>query len=43
MVLQRGLNSNRIEELQVILQDWAEIFKSPPPLDGRSFTWKPLF
>jgi hypothetical protein len=27
MVLQRGVTSNRIEELQVTLQDWAKIFK----------------
>jgi hypothetical protein len=40
MVLPLGLNSNRVEELQVIIKDWLEIYKSPPKLDGKSFRWK---
>ncbi len=39
MVLPRGLNSNRVEQLQVVIRDWVEIYKSPPQLDGKSFHW----
>jgi hypothetical protein len=42
MVLPRGLNSNRVEQLQVVIKDWAEIYKSPPQLDGKTFQWKSL-
>jgi len=39
MVLLRGLNSNRAQQLQVVIKDWVEIYKSPPKLDGKSFSW----
>jgi len=42
VVLPRGLNSNRVEQLQVVIKDWAEIYKSPPQLDGKTFQWEPL-
>jgi hypothetical protein len=42
MVLRRGLNLNRLEQLQVVIKDWAEIYKSPPALDGKTFQWQPL-
>lgn len=38
----RGLNSNRVEQLQVVIKDWVEIYKSPPQLDGKTFQWSPL-
>lgn len=40
MVLPRGLNLNRIEQLQLVIKDWAEIYKSPPELDGKGLRWK---
>lgn len=42
MVLPRGLNSNRVEELLAVIKDWVEIYKSPPKLDGKTFDWEPL-
>lgn len=42
VVLPRGLNSNRVEQLQVVIKDWVEIYKSPPQLDGKTFQWSPL-
>jgi hypothetical protein len=42
MVLPRGLNSNQVEQLQMVIKDWAEIYKSPPKLDGRTFQWYAL-
>ena len=42
LVLPRGLNSNRVEQLQVVIKDWVEIYKSPPQLDGKTFQWEPL-
>jgi|GEM_PF-3256708 len=40
MVHQRGLNSNRAQQLQVFIKDWVDIYQSPPPLDGISFRWQ---
>jgi hypothetical protein len=42
MVLPRGLNSNRVEQLQLVIKDWVEIYKSPPQLDGKTFQFHPL-
>jgi len=42
MVLRRGINSNRILELQQTLELWGNLFKSPPNLDGKTFQWEPL-
>lgn len=42
VVLPRGLNSNRVEQLQVVIKDWVEIYKSPPQLNGKFFQWQPL-
>jgi hypothetical protein len=42
VVLPRGLNSNRVEQLQVVIKDWVEIYKSPPQLDGKTFQFHSL-
>ncbi len=42
MVHQRGGNSNRIEQLQGVIKNWVEIYKSPPQLDSKTFRWKPI-
>ncbi len=41
LVLPLGLNSNRVEQLQMVIRDWVEIYKSPPQLDGKTFEWMP--
>ena len=35
-------NSNRAEQLQPVIKDWAEIYKASPKLDGKTFKWKQL-
>lgn len=42
VVLPRGLNSNRVVQLQLVIEDWVQLYKFPPQLDGKSFQWKSL-